>query len=279
MSELDRRTMLGAAGIGAIAALAHARAGPINPPTGPVSPTGRTLQEILNHVPPPQVGPFRGRISIDGGAGRTISQPGSYVLTGDIAVNGAPAITIRASNVTLDLNGFAVRRTAPGGGAAVYIDSASRNVTVRNGRIAGFETGVFADNSTASLLLEDLLVTGAAIVGMSLQGEYYLVRRCTLLEVGGGTANPYGISIDGDGSHVDRCTVSRFVGTPAGGHTAIRMVGNGGTISRCGVTADAPTTGSGLLMSGQIAYRDNTVVNMNSPYNASNGAGDGGGNV
>ncbi|MFT3686654.1 MAG: hypothetical protein QM783_17335 [Phycisphaerales bacterium] len=56
MNEFERRTLLGAAGIGAIAAMSKA-GGPLNPPAGPVASTGRTLDEVYNRIPAPELRP------------------------------------------------------------------------------------------------------------------------------------------------------------------------------------------------------------------------------
>ena len=108
---------------------------------------------------------FAGGVTLGDGAGFpvTISQPGSYRLTGNLDVtkmqNGQPqaspgnitAIEITAENTTLDLNGFmilgpAVCSGAPpasqttcspsGSGKGVFASSAN-GVTVRNGTIQG----------------------------------------------------------------------------------------------------------------------------------------------
>src|SRR5437762_605503 len=81
-----------------------ASAGNLNPPAGPVAPTGKTLTEIeprtaVNAVntPPSATSLF------------TITQPGSYYLTGNIqGVATMDGVEIDASGVTLDLNGFAL---------------------------------------------------------------------------------------------------------------------------------------------------------------------------
>ena len=72
-----------------VAALAGVvRGGPLDPP-GPVGPTGKTVVTSLPY---------------------TISQPGSYVLNGNLSCSGCggfvSGITVNADNVTVDLQGF-----------------------------------------------------------------------------------------------------------------------------------------------------------------------------
>ena len=101
-------------------------AGPLAPP-GPPGPTFKTLDEMEprrfvkanTEVIEPIV----------------INQSGSYYLTEDVtAIPDNNAITISASNVTLDLNGFTVNGNLEvNDGHGIYITGV--NVTVRNGTV------------------------------------------------------------------------------------------------------------------------------------------------
>jgi hypothetical protein len=73
----------------------------------------------------------------------TISRPGFYRLGDDINVGSGNAITITASNVTLDLGGNTVSTTAAGTGIGVFVNGVS-GVEVRNGKIGGFNANVNA---------------------------------------------------------------------------------------------------------------------------------------
>jgi len=101
----------------------------------------------------------------------TLSVPGSYKLTGNLAVPaGSSGIIVATSGVTLDLNGFnivgantcfrdaalyVVTCTRPNSNdRGVYAFSTSGN-TVRNGRIAGFSIGIQAGSGS---LLENLML-------------------------------------------------------------------------------------------------------------------------
>lgn len=153
MNEFERRTLLGAAGLGAIAAMA--KAGPLNPPTGAVAGTNKTLQEIADKVARTDSGLAEARTPVSasttpGNASYLfrITQPGSYYLTGNVQ---APAnwagggIEITAADVTLDLNGFAVVGLGGAAGTLGGIHSTVvsagrtrlRNGTVRSWRFNG----------------------------------------------------------------------------------------------------------------------------------------------
>jgi hypothetical protein len=94
----------------------------------------------------------------------TISQPGSYVLSGNLTVPDAntDVIQIDASHVTLDLNGFAIlgptdcpanvdtSHPCTGTGSGVGISSSRQfNITIRNGTVQGmgrYGIGLFGDS-------------------------------------------------------------------------------------------------------------------------------------
>lgn len=98
--------------------------------------------------------------------GDEISSPGTYVLEADIGSPGAPCqtvwgIAITANNVVLDFNGH----TAWGDGLqendvssnfGVYVTSTfaggGNNVTVKNGTVTGFNTGVYLEQVTANTI-------------------------------------------------------------------------------------------------------------------------------
>ncbi len=82
----------------------------------------------------------------------TISESGSYRLTGSLVVQGGgPAIKIDAGWVTLDLGGFELRCFAEGGcGPGHGIDgSLADNAWISNGTVRGFgNSGIFVDDES-----------------------------------------------------------------------------------------------------------------------------------
>lgn len=169
-------------------------AGPLLPPAAPGSPAADmpSLTEI-------QKAAYQGRTPIATSTSTvTISQPGSYILTGNITVGATDGIIINASDVTLDLNGFTIATTSTTTGAYRGIWLAGKNITIRNGRIkssflnnasvlegGGFSAGIEGDFNTPGLcthiLCEDLQITGCQ-VGISLyySDGNFTARRCSV---------------------------------------------------------------------------------------------------
>ena len=95
------RRGIGVAGLIALLSASVASGqGPLTPPGAP-APTMKTLDQVEARKPiPGGTSPF------------TISTSGSYYLTGNITVASGDVITINASNVTLDLNGYTIATTS-----------------------------------------------------------------------------------------------------------------------------------------------------------------------
>lgn len=76
-------------------------------------------------------------------AEHVITQPGSYRLTGNLsAASGEHGIVILAENVTLDLAGFLIEGAGEGSDSAGVWVSEADGLTLLNGNISNFGTGV-----------------------------------------------------------------------------------------------------------------------------------------
>lgn len=160
-------------------------------PPGPPGPGMKTLKQIEPRTPIEASGTF------------TISQSGSYYLTGNVTVDSGDAATITADNVSLDLNGFIIQSTDPfASGTGIVLSGDLMNVTISNGFIAGSVTqnaGVFSGggfiNGISSLSngSYNLRVIGVSISGCMNDGILLslnsVVESCSVNAVGG-----YGIS-------------------------------------------------------------------------------------
>jgi hypothetical protein len=241
--------------IGALAS--RAWGGPLDPPGPPASSPGG----IDGRVPLSQAGccPI------------FISSPGSYYLTSDIQVPALPvnAVVITASDVTLDLNGFAI--DAGNFGNGIVASGSVTRITIRNGSVSrGFNRGIDLASATQSVL-QDLNVmqngAGTAIVA----GEAATLRDvATWATVGSGislgpVADVQGCTVDGFGnvggtglqvgvhSSVSHCSVAYFAtGISAGGISRVSdcvvrfaptgvSIGDTATVERC--TVDSSNSG------------------------------------
>jgi hypothetical protein len=100
--------------------------GSLDPTSGPGA-TMKTLDQVEARTP------------ISGQT--TITQFGSYYLTGNISVSSGSGITISADEVTLDLNGFTIKSTASiANGYGIYVNGTRRNISIANGFISGGTT-------------------------------------------------------------------------------------------------------------------------------------------
>lgn len=150
------------------AASAISLAGPLDPPIGAVSPSGKTLVEV---EPRTAVNPTN--TPGGGSAVFRITQSGSYYLTGNVVgVAGRHGIEITASGVTLDLNGFEVIGAGSTSGAwdGIRTSVATKNVTVRNGHVRnwgddGIELANFVNSSGARV--EGVQSTGNGGTGIT----------------------------------------------------------------------------------------------------------------
>jgi len=117
MTDIDRRLLIGLAGVaGATLATKLAQGGSLNPPPGPVAPTGKTTDQIEPRIDLLNA-PASANVTSDASTHFIISSSGSYYLSANVLVTKAYGIRIAASRVTLDLCGFQIHRD---GSASFY---------------------------------------------------------------------------------------------------------------------------------------------------------------
>jgi hypothetical protein len=98
--------------------------GTLTPPGAP-APTMKSLDQIEARTPISSL-PF------------TISSAGSYYLTKNLSVTTGNALTINASQVTVDLNGFTISSTASSAnGTGIALASGLADIAIFNGHIKG----------------------------------------------------------------------------------------------------------------------------------------------
>lgn len=126
----------------------------------------------------------------DGDATFIINQSGSYYLTGNIGVAKAQGIRVAVAGVTLDLNGFQIRRTSGAGGEGLRIEMGTNQCTVKNGSITGFAIGInsiggaFGAGSAEGCSFMELALSGCSEAGL-VGGNNSKVENCVAQANGG----------------------------------------------------------------------------------------------
>ncbi len=134
-----------------------------------------------------------------GTASVTIDTSGSYYLTGNLVVSAGNGISINASNVTLDLNGYTISSTsASSSGFGVYVTA--NNIRIHNGKISGTRvndggTGTTFTGGGFTVGIGDLETTSPIAAGIE-------VEAVQVTNVGDG------IFLAGKATVVTKCTVS-----------------------------------------------------------------------
>jgi Right handed beta helix region len=113
-----------------------------------------------------------------------IDSSGVWCLKQDLTWNGInPAIHIQRSFVTLDLNGYSLKRGAGSPQNAAIYGYDLNKITIRNGTIRGFYEGIFLPRDPAGPnarsgrhLIEAMTVEQSEIVGIFVAGDGNIVR-------------------------------------------------------------------------------------------------------
>jgi hypothetical protein len=276
-------------------------AGPMSPPTGPVADT--STDPALKYKTLGQIEPRTAVQSLPASltASYVITQSGSYYLTGNITGEaGRHGILITASNVTLDLNGFALIGITTAGDGVSTLDFV-RNIRVTNGSIRswpGSGINVLGDNSR----FDNLRISDCTLAGINTDTSLgTVITDCNVLSCRGGgiytgvasiverntvmnestLGTGPGISV-ADGSTVRGNTVraARSTGIVTGAsclvenNTVSRSGGDGinvGTRSTVQQNSCAENAGSGIVLNGAACAALNNTLTNNAPGSTSAG--------
>jgi parallel beta-helix repeat protein len=230
----------------------------------------------------------------DGNSNFVIDQPGSYYLSGNLSVTKVNGISVTAVDVTIDLNGFAIRRTAGSGGAGISIPPEADHCIVKNGLVNGFAIGIdcpfisIFTGSAEGCSFSNLVVSGCSNFGLR-AGTAPIIEKCEAVKNGGGGifaasgATITGCSAYGNGgvginasgqSVIQSCTATLNGGnglqTDLGGVVSQSTsrnntgdginVGDGSTVQGCATyfnTGDNIEAGSGCLITRNTASNSN----------------------
>lgn len=133
----------------------------------------------------------------------TITVPGIYCLKQDLStsITSGAAITINANNVTIDFNDYKLGGLVGGPNtmaSGIYANARS-NITLRNGNIRGFRTGIYLNGANggpgSGHLVENNLLDGNTSIGIFASGAGVAVRGNRVVNTGPGPGSTlaYGI--------------------------------------------------------------------------------------
>lgn len=183
--------------------------GSLTPPPGAPAPVMRTLDQVEARTPIPAT------VTPGPGPHFTISQPGSYYLTGNITVTSGDGIRITAaSDVSIDLNGFTIRSTLSGSsnGGGIRSDNSLSNLAVSNGSIVSSNVGQGFSLGIASSFgsLSNAKTSNVHVRGVASNGIY--------LDLRGIVENCHATSCGSNGIIATSGTVRNSVATSNGNH-------------------------------------------------------------
>ena len=240
-----RRAML--AGLGGLAAGAFlastANAGPLSPPSGPISSTPGPEPRIpINSQNTPGSGSSTFRIL----------QPGSYYLESNITGQpGKIAISIEASNVSIDLMGYALLGV-PGSLQGLRTTGIQNDLIIRNGTVSNWGSdgvNLAVDGSGLNSIIEGISSSSNGQHGIR-TGINAIIRNCVSSQNGSS-----GITAT-ENACITNCQ-SRSNGTIG------ISAGNASCITNCSSQANGS--------SGIIATLGSTVMNCSALGNNGNG--------
>lgn len=234
MHKKTRATLV-AAGLVATVSTTLLVAGPLTPPPGAPASTYKTLQQVEPRTP------------ISGFT--DITAPGSYYLTQSFGVvAGTDAILVRASNVTIDLNGF----TISGGRTGVALAGGVRSVVIKNGMIRNMTgSAIFADAGSGpratQVDLRDLRLADFTDAAVFL-GDDATISNVVAQGVAGSTSSS-GFTV-GARSNISSSSVDRvaLTGISAGPATQVSSV------------SVSSTGGDGILVTSHSRVADTIVT-------------------
>jgi parallel beta-helix repeat protein len=216
-------------------------AGPLDPPQAP-APTASVVEP---------------RIPISSAA-FGITQPGSYYLTQNlVGSSGQVGISVSASDVTIDLNGFSLIGV-PGSTNGINTGSDS-NLVVRTGTVRDWDGHGIDCTLSDGVVLEDVAFIGNGADG-AVGNEHVTARRCRFE---GNGSRGLGLGV-GSESLVEECTASQnnSHGLEIEGRSTIRdciSTDNGGINIRAADTGQIVGCTTSLGGAG-IAVQDNCTV-------------------
>jgi large repetitive protein len=175
----------------------------------------------------------------------------SGVLTQNLFCQGMPGIVVGASGITIDLKGFRLRGDNTSGNIGVDDSGGFDKVTVKDGVVRNFDTGVYATGENVAV--SDLVVSGNTNAGISVNG--------------GGSAKITSVTASGNGSLgiAANSNSLSITSSAASGNASIGMEVGGDSVSVKSSTAIA-NGGSGIAGAADSVSVKSVTASGNGTY-------------
>ncbi|MEM0982891.1 MAG: right-handed parallel beta-helix repeat-containing protein [Planctomycetota bacterium] len=225
-----------------------ALSGPLTPPPGPVSETGKTLDNLLPSTPLSQdTTPGNSGFSVF-----TISAPGRYHLTGDLVVPaGLQAILIglpgdSRGRVEIDLAGFEIDARSEPNRQIVGGNSAGSRVEIHHGTLRGGFAGI---DVSSALYVHDVDFEGVGSPGRSAIAPNFpsIIERCRFTDLPGSGISQSGLA--GDETIVRDCSFANI-------ESFAILLEESATIERVSVSRTNSTSGAAIFTRNSAIIRD-----------------------
>lgn len=231
-----------------------------------------------------------------------ITKPGQYLIKKDLVFTASTgiAITINASDVTLDFGGHFISSSAPQDatnsniGVGLTFPSTAKDITIRNGVLRNFALGIRLNTNSepGRVLIEDMGISNSGRGGIQVIARSTEIRHCQVVDTGYNAAvqEIFGIKAEGSAWIVDNDIAG--LASSAIGSTGIltssgivernrlRRNGGGGTVF--GISCpDSVAIGNtlfgfstGIDFAGSAGkYRSNITFNCGTPFNGGTAVG------
>ena len=170
------------------------------------------VQELIDQTYMPNTGDLqknsRGSFSHSTGP-FTILTSGVYQLTGPISATTGSTITISASDVVLDLNGFVVSNSLASTGIAINVTGSS-NVDICNGTVSNSAFGVQTASSTSNHRILNCDIVSSSNTAIWARANSMLIKYCRIFSSG---SIAFRFDTSTSNSNVEDCEVIGYTGT------------------------------------------------------------------
>ncbi|MCP9874371.1 right-handed parallel beta-helix repeat-containing protein [Synechococcus sp. Cruz CV-v-12] len=180
-TKTPARTVLFLSGLVPLITGAMLYAGPLDPPAGPIEPSGKTTQEVFDRVAAVEARTAINATNTPGDDDSTfkITEPGSYYLTANIIGEASKhGIEIASDNVTLDLNGFNMSGAA-GVALSGIADTGGvvRSARILNGTVSGWSGSGIDLQNAVGVTVQRINATANAGFGIDV-GVRSVIESC-----------------------------------------------------------------------------------------------------